>query len=897
MIGRTISHYCILEKLGQGAMGQVYLAQDKLLPRKVALKFLSEEMQRNDVARKRFLREAESSAAIDHPYICNIFEIGEFDGKAFLAFEYVEGPTLADKLADGPLPFKEALKTAAEIAEALQEAHAKGIVHRDLKPANIMFTSTGHVKILDFGLAKRLEEWPQGVPGMAETKASGETLTVAGTALGTPYYMSPEQVLGEPLDARSDIFALGVLLYEMATAVLPFKGSSMGAVFNEILHKAPTSAVALNPELPAELGPIIKRALEKDQDLRHQSAGELLADLRRLRREADSRQVAPVRKPIFSTTAKISMLAGLLIFAGLLLLVWNGYPSWTPRDKRVVPAAVQATHRQVTFSGDARNPAVSPDGQSVAFVSGQRLMLRDISGGQSVELLRGKMSVNASWSPDGSEVLALVENGNPGSFIIPRLGGNARRLGRVVGYSSWSPDGTRIAAAGQTSKGFIFFDPETEAVTRFIDSENPNTRVNLSSLAGAQWQWLYGLDWSKQLDLLLINTGLENGRSAIWTVRPDGTGLAKVYEDPARLDSPRWAPRKNAIYSLRVVGDTTELIKIRKSGGEEKYQADVLMAGLQTYSTTHRRGSLSLSADGTRLLYTRALEYSNLWSAQIGEDGTGNSTKKLTEGTSFLHWPSISPDGEWVAFSRGQGNANIYKMRLEGGEPVQLTFFDADSGSPAWSPDGRQLAFASNQGNSYQVWIVKADGSGPRAFSDTRSRKGGALIWAPNSEILYQLPGNRNFHFLDPETAEEKPLVKDESVGWIFYPRYSLDGRKIAVHWNRIDDPRGRRPGIWIVSLEDSVERFIPQTRDFSRIIGWSPDGNWIYSHASFGGNTVHAVAVDGGQSRTLFTMPGTILGGTITPDGRKIVCSVLESKSDVWLAENFDPDVAAPED
>ncbi len=542
MIGQTISHYKIRRKLGQGGMGEVYLAQDTTLPRKVALKFLSQEIKQNETARKRFLREAELSAAIDHPYICNTFEMGEADGQTFLALEYVDGPTLADRLADGPLPLTEVLKTAAEIAEALGEAHAKGILHRDLKPSNIMYTSTGHVKIVDFGLAKPIDPETQSGPGKAGPEQSGETLTAVGLAIGTPYYMSPEQMLGGPLDVRSDIFSLGVLLYKMATASLPFKATGIGELFNQILNQSPALPSTLNPEIPAELDRIIKRAMEKDQDRRYQSAGELLAELRRLRTEIDSGQFALTGK--VSRTARIPLLAGLMACALAVLLAWITYPSWLPGDPPLTPQAGLPNHQQVTFTGEPLSPAISPDGQSVAFVSGNRIMLRDISGGQSIELLRGRDFHEIRWFPTGSELLtaATLEDGTWGTFVIPRLGGSVRRIG-LARIFCWSPDGSQIAVAASTSKGFRLIESRTGEITRTGVSGD-------LTLDGANWQWLYSLDWSKPLDRLLIDTALPDGKAAIWTVRPDGTELTKIYEDTSRLGSPRWAPDGSGIYSL-----------------------------------------------------------------------------------------------------------------------------------------------------------------------------------------------------------------------------------------------------------------------------------------------------------------------------------------------------------
>ena len=295
-VGKTISHYRILEKIGQGGMGEVYLARDTSLDRQVALKFLSREMQADETARHRFLREAKSAAAIDHPFVCNIFEIGEVDGKSFLALEYVEGLTLSDKLAAGQLPLEEAIKTATEIAEALEEAHKRGIIHRDLKPSNIMLTSDGHVKVMDFGLAKRVgsEEAPNQEVKLTSVTKLGSTLTSLtqhGSIQGTVPYMSPEQLEGKEVDARSDIFSLGIILYEMSTGRRPFQGDTQITLIASILRDAPHSIVEFGEDLPERLDTIIKCCMEKDPIQRYRSVVDLRNDLAKLKSEIDTEQL------------------------------------------------------------------------------------------------------------------------------------------------------------------------------------------------------------------------------------------------------------------------------------------------------------------------------------------------------------------------------------------------------------------------------------------------------------------------------------------------------------------------------------------------------------------------------------------------------------------------------
>jgi len=862
--GAKLDGYEVLDLLGAGGMGEVYRARDPVLKREVAIKVLPTFVSQDPDRLRRFEQEAQAAAVLNHPNILAVHRFGVFEGAPYMVSELLVGDTLRQQLERGPLPVRKAIDYGVQIAHGLAAAHDKGIVHRDLKPENLFVTKDGRIKILDFGLAKLMQPKPDP-DGIAPTQAHG---TDPGLVLGTVGYMSPEQVRGKIVDHRADIFAFGAILYEMLTGKRAFQRPTSAETMTAILNEDPTTISQIVQSTPPGLQRVVHRCLEKSPEQRFQSASDLAFALEALSESGISSGVfvaAPgrrwPRRALVWSTGFIAVIALAAVF-------------YLYRASRAVHSGPRLVHRQITFVGNAYMPVISPDGRSVAYVASppegeQKLMLQDLSGGPSLELLHGRRLLDPTWSPDGSEIMLTVMTDalHSGIFVVSRLGGALRRVGDGF-HSCWLPGGTQIVTSAQNPEWGI----------RLINYQTGE----IKHLPAPGYQRLFGVACSAKTGMLLLQTGTAE-KPQIWSMKSDGTEQRKLIEEQSgvTIRSARWSPAGDAIYYFRGEGGTTELMKLPVSG--QLTGPSVLVSGLETSPY------FTLSGDGSLLAYTRSQSYSNLWLVELAAPGSTTQARErpLTSGTLSYNCPAISPDGHSMAFTIGsRTKGNVYKMTVDGGQPVQLTSFDAAGAwSPAWSPDGSRIAFSSNQGGTPKVWVVNAEGGAAQPLGKTdETDTNHYLAWSPSTDILYAKSGMHNLRRLKVDSQEESPLLPVDSEGWLMLnPVFSPDGKKVAIYWNR--EPA---IGAWLITLEKFSESLVyPQVDPF----GWSPDGNFIYAFDANGGREILQIKLgDSKKPKTVITMPGDLNSGTVSPDGRKIIVSVGEEKSDVWLLKDFDP-------
>jgi serine/threonine protein kinase/Tol biopolymer transport system component len=810
--GNRLGPYEILSLIGIGGMGEVYKAIDTRLQRIVAVKVMPRRTERPDL-RERFEREARTIAGLLHPRICVLHDIGTEGSLEYLVMEYVEGETLATRIARGALPIRDVVRYALDVIDALVEIHRHGIVHRDVKPSNIMLTSEG-AKLLDFGIAK----WHLANLQTTDDTNEAPSLVMSST-FGTPQYMAPEQLQGGVVDARMDIFAFGAVLYEMVAGTKAFAGNSPLAVAQAILEHTPRPIVTSGSVALEALDRIVGRCLKKDPAERWTSADEIRAALLDVQRH-DTKG----RRPALKWTA--ASLALLLFTSAVMWLrpewaehLWNA-----PAPAGVSPPLVLGNVRPLT--GDERvevDPAFSPDGKNVAYTAGStaagQIVIKSIDGGAPVPMTgQARFEFQPRWSPDGKQLLYI---GSGGVFVTNSSDGATRRVVSQTDYSetkslidmfkaittaAWSPDGKRIAVAGNDDN--LLFTLSLDDGRRRIVTKSPQHPLHSCSWSpNGKWIACTSGNWVTRAPGNLLGNAAP---STIVVVAADGGELRELTDRASANQSPVWAPNSDSLYFVSNRSGTFDIYShaISPEGMPLGTPARVT-TGLGAYS-------IALSNDGERLAYALYSARANVWSIPIPLTNTVDvsAAEQVTTGNQVVEAMRVSPDGKWLLYdSNLTGDYEIFRVPVSGGRSERLTIAPSDEFAPDLSKDGRYLTYFSWRTKSRDIFVQPLDGGPLEQVTNTPSQES-YPVWAPDGRTLV---------FFDQ--ADNQGAFRG-----LFFTRRDSAGR-----W---ETPQLLREGTWKGS--------------------WSPDGRFL-AYARRGG--VEVWSADSGQSRVVHTKANGLPG------------------------------------
>ncbi|MGE0884015.1 MAG: protein kinase [Blastocatellales bacterium] len=891
LIGQQLSHYKILSLIGTGGMGEVYLAYDTSLERRVALKLLPLKFTQVPEHLQRFIREAKAASALNHPNIITIHEIGEFGELHFIATEFIEGVTLRQRLADGSMPLREVLDVTRQVAAALEAAHNAGITHRDIKPENVMLRPDGLVKVLDFGLAKLTPQVNAVTP-----EAASHVQTTPGLVMGTPRYMSPEQARGQKTDARSDLFSLGVVLYEMVTGAQPFPGATSAEVFAALLDKDPPPLADFAPETPDELERIVGKALRKVAEERYQSSGELLADLKQvgaapehpLPRIPATPSGQPLSKSVSEQTKSAVRprrhRAWQVISACLLLSVSAGAVYWLTQSKKIFrppPRILPLT----TFPGLKDHACFSPDGSYFAFAwSGKDavyvtrdIYIKVVGTGEPLQLTNTPDDDSCpAWSPDG-RYIAFLRNGDAkGVYLVSALGGAARRIGDGVYTLSWSPDGRTLVTCSRPTperpnSDLMLLSVETGEARALTRTSMPVSEGQAAfSPDGKQIAFIRSFSMSAR-DVFTIPSGGGTPHQLTFDRRPLNGGLTWTSDS------------REIIYSANL-GGGPNLWRISAEGGTaERMNLGVIPS------------SPAISRSGNLLAWTENYTDTNIYHYEgTGFGGSGVPSRlapqqRLIHSSREDHSPQISPDGARIVFvSTRTGSEELWVCDRNGGNLRQLTFFDGPpTGTPRWSPDGRWIAFDSRAGGSPDIYVISADGGAPRRLTSEITYEA-TPSWSGDGRWIY-FASNRSGAENIWKMLAEGGAAAQLTHGGAFEGFESPDGKLFYF------SKRNPNDGFWSVPTAGGAEKPVPEFVGIrlGRSWGLLPQGIYFITREDalrpairfFSFATRRITTLAKVEKAPLDLQPGLAL----SPDGRWLLYAQRDQiVNDIMLMENF---------
>ncbi|GBC76628.1 Serine/threonine-protein kinase PknB [bacterium HR08] len=907
--GAVLSHYQIQAWVARGGMAEVYRAVDLRLGRTVAIKILSPSLMADPEARRRFFREARAASALQHPNICAVYEVGEAEGIVFIAMPYIAGRTLKEILEQGPVPLERALGYAIDIADALEEAHRQGIIHRDIKPSNVIVDERDRAIVLDFGLAKRVRLEGRD-PGEALTLSQ---ITTTSALIGTTPYMSPEQVRGEPLDARSDIFAFGTLLYELLTGQRPFRGATTVEVLHAILHDEPEPMSAIGPPVDFELERIVRKALRKNPADRYQTISEMKADLVTFAREkgyaTSGLRIVAVPPTVrerrrWPWRALVTRVGGMfamgvaMALALWLLLRSDGDAKWIAALRHV-----QLANWKNEPGESPPRVRFSPDGKMIVFASRKGghpdLWIQQTLGGTAVPVTRDEwVERSPLWSPDGQQIAFLSDRGGElGIWVIPALGGVPTLLHVVSPAASARLSPVNLIAWSAT-RNLIYYEAQRNLYALDVASRRATALTAFDPQRARVMDFCLSPDERR-----LAYVDVQGGQVDIWVLSLDGGRRMRVTESPEEERFPVWHPDgRRLFYSCKwgeayqiCVVDVSERTPLRLTSGD----ADLFVS--------------DVSADGRRVLYTLSKDDADIWAVDLH---TGEEVQVTTE-IGLELWPTVSPDGRAIAFQakpEASAGGDLFRaqivVRTLGGEEPTIRFTTAGF-DPAWSPDGRHLAFL-RRGSDGQLdlWIVPASGGAERRVVRAGVYHGGYGLlpfnrlqtrdfsWSPDGRRLAYAAirtGVSNIWIASLDRSEEIPVTENADRALSFFcPLWSPDGRYLAF----LSESRATSEARWTVWVSEvGRKRVIPLMRspEVVRLIGWLSFGGALLVAIGEGPRLLpHAareirlirVSVPDGATRSLGTLAAaSLLTLSLSPDGRAIAyVSRADGRDNLWV-------------